>query len=70
MMRKLWKPPSRKFAKEASVSDFPYSQTILLQFTVILCYSNLDEKVTSNKQKVTSDEQKVTSDEQIVTSKK
>ena len=40
--------------KEISVAEFLYSQTIFLQFTIILFHSNLDEKVTSNEQKVTS----------------
>ena len=51
---------SQKFARKISVAEFRYSQTIFLRFTVTL-FSNLDEKITSNKQKVTSNEQKVQS---------
>ena len=45
-------PKSQKFERKISVAEFRYSQTILLQFTVILFHSNLEEKVTSNEQKV------------------
>ena len=57
---------SQKFARKISVVEFHYSQTILLRFTVTLFHSNLDEKITSNKQKVTRNEQK--NNEQKVTS--
>ena len=59
---------SQKFARKISVSEFRYSQTIFLRFTVTLLQSNLDEKITSKEQKVTSNEQKVTSSEQKVAS--
>ena len=41
--------------------EFRYSQTIFLQFTVVLFRSNLEKKITSNEQKVTSNEQRVKS---------
>ena len=59
MLRKLWKPPSRKGKeKKISVAEFRHSQTIFLSFTVTLFHSNLDEKITSNEQKLTSNEQR------------
>ena len=61
-------PKSQNFARKISVAEFRYSQTSFLWFTVILCHSNLDEKITNNEQKVTSNEEKVTSIEQKVTS--
>ena len=57
---------SQKFARKIYLTEFRYSQTIFLRFTLTLLHSNLDEKVTSNEQKVTSNEQKVTSNEQKV----
>ena len=61
---------SQKFPRKISVAEFHYSQTILLQLTVILFHSNLEEKLTSNEQKVTSNDQKVTSNKQKITSNK
>ena len=52
------------------VVEICYSQTIFLRFTVILFYSNLNKKITSNEENVASNEQKVTSNEQKVTSNK
>ena len=54
----------QKFARKISVVELRYSQIIFLRFKVTSFYSNLDEKITSNKQKVTSNEQKVTSNDQ------
>ena len=34
------------------VVEICYSQTIFLRFTVILFYSNLNEKITSNEENV------------------
>ena len=44
---------SQKFVRKISATEFRYSQTIFLHFTVTL-FSNLDEKIISNEQKVTS----------------
>ena len=52
IQKKLQK--SQKFARKISMTEFRYSQTIFLRFTVILFDSNLDEKIASNQQKVTS----------------
>ena len=44
-------PKSQKFTRKISVTEFRYSQTIFLRFTVILFHINLDQKVTSNGKK-------------------
>ena len=61
---------SQKFARKISVTDFLYSQTIFLRFTVILFHSNLDEKKRTTSKKVTRNEQKLTSSEQKVMNSK
>ena len=45
-------PKSQKVARKISVTEFCYSQTTSLWFTVILVHINLDKKITSNEQKV------------------
>ena len=42
----------------------------IAKFTITLFHSNLDEKITSNKQKATSNEQRAKSNKQQVKSKK
>ena len=58
MLRKRWKPPSRKsyknlrnFQEKISAVEFRCSQTISLRFTVTQFHCNLDEKIMSNEQK-------------------
>ena len=74
ILRKPWitiqknLPKYQKFARKISLTEFRYSQTILLRFRVILFHSNLEKKVTSNEQKVTSNKTKVTSNERKVMS--
>ena len=42
-------PKSQKFARKVSAAEFRSSQTAFLRFTITLCHSNLDEKITSKK---------------------
>ena len=56
MLKKLWKPPSRKNLIPEIPKENICSQTIILWLTVILFHSNWDKKVTSNQQKLTCNE--------------